>query len=103
MASRVFNRLLLSNSGGIIATKVTLGARLCTTQEVTTEDKSEVTEAKNEVLKQLTATLVTPAGGFDTGGKRNRGRESTDQATTVDIMNRMMIQTQGGDALLAAK
>jgi hypothetical protein len=94
---------LLILQGGFVATKVTLGGQLCTTQEVKTDDKSEVSKTKKEVLKQLTATLVTPVGGFDNRGKRNRVRASSEQVTKTDTTTRIIIQTQDRNTLLAAK
>jgi len=70
---------------------------------VKTDDKSEISEAKKKVLMQLTATLLTPAGGIDIGGENSKGSDSSEQVTKADTTTRMMVQTQGGNALLVAK
>lgn len=96
---------LLANNkeGSIIATKVTLGGRLCTTQDVNSDDKKEISETKREVRKQRTATLMTPAGEFDQGISKTKGTEETGGVTLADKTTRMTIQTQGGNSLMAAR
>ncbi|KAF5725218.1 membrane attack complex component perforin [Fusarium mundagurra] len=97
-----FLKKFFARFGDIIATKVTLGGRLCTTQEVNSADESKISEAKREVRKQLTATLTTPAAGLDLRGNRGKSVGTYERQISAEITTRTTIHTQGGNALLAA-
>jgi hypothetical protein len=62
-----------------------------------------IVEAKKEIRKELTATIMTPAGGLDVGGSKKQGLTTTGRNEEADMTTRMTIQTQGGNALLAAR
>ena len=88
--------------GGLIATRVTLGARLCTREEVKNDEQSKAATMKKELRSQLEATVMTPAGGFSIGGNRSQGSETKDQNSLSAKGQQMLIETQGGDSFLAS-
>jgi hypothetical protein len=82
--------------GGMLATRVALGGRLCTKQEVKSEQQSIMIEEKNEMKSQLTATVITPGGGLSIGGNRSKGSTSTDQGDLSDNTKHMLIKSKVG-------
>ncbi|KAI3565898.1 hypothetical protein IWW34DRAFT_777279 [Fusarium oxysporum f. sp. albedinis] len=97
-----FLKKFFTRFGDIIVTKITLGGRLCTTQEVNSADESKISEAKREVRKQLTATLSAPAAGLDLRGTRGKSVGTSERQVSAETTTRTTIHTQGGNALLAA-
>ncbi|KAJ4072388.1 hypothetical protein NW761_014981 [Fusarium oxysporum] len=98
-----FLKKFFTRFGDIIVTKITLGGRLCTTQEVNSADESKISEAKREVRKQLTATLSAPAAGLDLRGTRGKSVGTSERQVSAETTTRTTIHTQGGNALLAAR
>jgi len=80
-----------------------LGGRLCTSQDVNSNDETDILGIKREIRKQLTATVMTPAGGFDHGANKTKNFQTTSREVSADETTRMTIQTQGGNALKAAR
>lgn len=80
-----------------------MGGRLCTSQDVNSNDKTDILETKFKIRKQLTAAIMTPAGGFDHGANKTKNSETTSREVSADNTIRMTIQTQGGNALKAAR
>jgi hypothetical protein len=62
-----------------------------------------VSEAKQEVQKQLTATLTTAAAGLDLRGNRGKSVGTSERQVSAESTTRTTIYTQGGNALLAAR
>ena len=87
----------------MLPTRVTLGGRLCTTEEVRTNDQTNITEAKKELQTRLSATVK--GAGTKIGSvvsKHNRSERNQNHVKTGE-MSRMVLQTQGGDGLLASR
>ena len=86
-----------------MATRVTLGGRLCTAKEVRADEKTNIADEKRKLKAELTATIVAPAAGVDVGATHTRNLTTTDKAEAHSQTTRMTIETQGGNALLASK
>ncbi|KAL8696806.1 MAG: hypothetical protein Q9201_007470 [Fulgogasparrea decipioides] len=91
-----------STLGTILPCRVTLGGRLCTTQEVHTEDRTQIFELKKHLESQLTATVKGAGVGVDNSVTRQRRSERREHQYQVGETSRMIVETQGGNGLLAS-
>ncbi len=87
----------------MLATRVTLGGRLCTMQEAQSADRSIIAQQKKAIERELTATIMSPAGGASIGGSRTKEDDSHLQRTLAMHVARERVATQGGNALLASR
>ena len=90
--------------GSILPSRITLGARLCTTQELTTDNQSNITAARKSLEIDL-KTQVTAAGAADLQAEHHRKTESSRDESQNQLAEagRMTIKTQGGNGLLASR
>ncbi len=72
-------------------------------QETNAQDRLDLSEKKKEIRMELTASLMTPAGGIDAGGNRTRDDGLSVLDTASARVTRMTVATQGGNALLASR
>lgn len=83
--------------------RVTLGGRLCTTQEIHSKDRTEITELKKKLEMQLTATVKGAGVGIDSGIARQQGSEHNERQHQLGGTSRITLETQGGNGLLASR
>lgn len=90
-------------AGGIIATRVVLGGRLCTSKEIAAHQKSNMAEERRRLRSELTATIVGPGAGSSSSISHIKDNSATNKVDTTQRTTRMTIETQGGNALLASR
>lgn len=88
--------------GVILPCKVTLGGRLCTTRELQTEEETRISDIKKDVRTQLNATIKGGAASLGTGFTRQNRSDQEDRYTQQESASRMLVETQGGNGLLAS-
>lgn len=96
--------IILTTEGSILPTRVTLGARLCTTEELTTENRSEVSEKRKNLEFNLTTKVTAAsAAGIDSGYNQKKGSTAATVQSQAAELSSMTLKTQGGNGLLAAR
>lgn len=93
---------MLNNKGAILPRTVTLGGRLCTCQEVRTEDSNTISQVTKDIRVQLDARVHAAGAGLDNGINRHRASGQSQRSTQADETSRMVLETQGGDGLLTS-
>jgi hypothetical protein len=89
--------------GDMLATRATLGGRLCTVQEAKSTNRSALEEQKKSAERALTATTMAPAAGASVGGSRSKEQTATVRTVTSQTTALERVTTQGGNALLASR
>ena len=93
----------LYREGAILACRVTLGGRLCTSKELRNEDQTKISQLKKDLRTQLTATVIGAGIGVDAGIARQQGSQRNESRVQHDEASRMVLETQGGNGLLASR
>ncbi|KAF7513493.1 hypothetical protein GJ744_008787 [Endocarpon pusillum] len=88
--------------GSILPARVTLGARLCTTQELNTDNISNIAEARKTLETDLTTKVIAASAGIQSGYHRKTGSSAVENMNQTAESSRMTLETQGGNGLLAS-
>ena len=84
-------------------TRITLGGRLCTTQETRTEDETKLLELKKDLQTQLNSTVKGAGMGIEGGFARKKGSEYSQLHSQMGERSHMVLETQGGNGLVASR
>ena len=84
-------------------TRVTLGGRLCTTRETQANDQATISELKNGVETQLSATVKGAGTEIGGGFRKHKGSETNQNSSQTSDSSREALETQGGNGLLASR
>ena len=95
---------MLANSGpgAMLPRRVTLGGRLCTTQEIWNEDETKILDMKKGLRSQLTATVKGSMVGVRCRHSGQKGSARDQRRSRHDEYSRRTLETQGGNGLLAS-
>jgi hypothetical protein len=83
--------------------RVTLGARLCTTQELKTDNQATISEARKTLETDLTAKVNAASVGIESGYHRKTGSGHVEKQNQTAESSRMTLKTQGGNGLWASR
>ena len=89
--------------GSILPSRITLGARLCTTQELTTDNQSNITAARKSLEIDLKTQVTAAAVGLQAEHHMKSGSSKDESQNQLAEASRMTIKTQGGNGLLASR
>lgn len=92
-----------TGTGAVLPTRVTLGGRLCTSQEAFTDDRSDVARKRKAVQTQLDATVKAAGAGLRLGGSRNKGSDFEANEIEKYQSSSATTETQGGNGLLSSR
>ncbi|ERF69754.1 hypothetical protein EPUS_07580 [Endocarpon pusillum Z07020] len=95
-------KTFIDRFGSILPARVTLGARLCTTQELNTDNISNISEARKTLETDLTTKVTAASAGIQSGYHRKTGSSAVEKMNQTAESSRMTLETQGGNGLLAS-
>lgn len=83
--------------------RVTLGGRLCTTKELKSVNQTEISKERKALETRLTAKVTAASVGMESGFSKKTANENEKHENQMVELNRMTLETQGGNGLLASR